>query len=109
MQKGLVMGKTIRINGRSFPSAVAIAAQARDTRDKYSPRDVVADEDDASFIAALFKAHPDYEAKMAGRELSHFEVRTYQYQTRAFFAVFTSGELVDFSFLRAAKGAFETM
>jgi hypothetical protein len=78
----------------------------RKIRDAYMPGEQVRDPDHATSVAALFKAHPDFEMKRAGRELSHFEVRAYKYQTRAFFAVFTNGEFIDFSFKKAVNQLF---
>ena len=42
------------------------------------------------------------------RSISHFEIRTYQFQTRALFVVFTDGTFINFSFMKATKNLFNS-
>lgn len=46
----------------------------------------------------IFALHPEYPAKLAGREISHFEVHPNKGGSRCFHACFTNGENVHFSF-----------
>jgi hypothetical protein len=56
--------------------------------------------DDAD-LRAILALHPDRDAKLAGQEVSHFEVRDFVYKKRSFFLIRMDGSAVDFSFQRS--------
>lgn len=96
------MDDTINFCGERYHSKASLIRRTRAVRDQYEPGDRVNSEHEL-FVMALLLKHPDYQAKSSGREISHFEVRRYKYQTRAFFVVFADGSTVDFSFMKSIK------
>jgi len=96
------MDDTIDFCGERHHSKASLVRRTRAVRDQYEPGDRVKSEHEI-FIMALLLKHPDYQEKISGREISHFEVRRYKYQTLAFFIVFADGSAADFSFMKSIK------
>src|SRR4051794_677635 len=90
----------IKFHGEVFKSKAELIRRTRKVRDRYIGKPRV-DAVDEPFVAALFAANPGYREKVAGRRVSHFEVRTYIKGTDSFFAVFTDGSFIDFSFYKS--------
>lgn len=100
------MKKQIHFCGRNYNSKASLVRRARAVRDDYEPNGRVKEENE-HFVLALLLKHPDYQAKVGGREVSHFEVRGHKFQTRAFYIVFVDRSAIDFSFMKSINAIFD--
>jgi hypothetical protein len=91
--------------GKIYNSREALIRTVDAIRRKYEVGHAIEGADD-DIVTAVFDLHPDREEKTAGRAISHYEVRTYKFGTRAFFVVFTDGTSIDFSFEKALRHAY---
>lgn len=57
------------------------------------------------FLAFLFAWHPDYFLKLAGRQITHFEVHSNTGGSRCFHAAFADGSSVHFSYKKCIDRA----
>lgn len=96
---------TLTFQDEVFPTQKTLLGRVQRLRDGYSNGEKIRGAD-SKFVLALFKANPEYRAKLGRRRLSHFEVRVFTYQTRGFFAIFSDGTFVDFSFKKSIKRLF---
>ncbi|MFA1538596.1 DCL family protein [Actinomadura monticuli] len=98
------------VGATEYPSKSAVQAKCREILAKYpgDPNAVpagserIAGPDDVEFIEALIASHPDVEEKI-GVGIDHFEVRYYDYGTRAVCLVRIDGSDTDISLPWAVK------
>src|SRR4051812_36560744 len=95
----------ISFQGEIFASRIELLNRVQWLRDRYAPGERLSGAHQ-EFVAALFAANPGYPEKSRGRCVSHFEVRAYKFQTRAFFVFFTDGSIIDFSFKKSIECLF---
>jgi len=99
------MRKPLKIGAYSFPSKSSAIQTTRKILHRYDLKSPVTNEEDASFLTALFACHPDYAEKKAGRTIARFEVHPNKGGTRCFYAVFADSGMIDFSYKLAIDGA----
>jgi Protein of unknown function (DUF3223) len=87
--------------------AKAIKA-AQQVRDRHPLKTPIRDIADHEFIDSLFRKHPGYESKVAGRTVSHYEVHPNVGGSHCFYAIFVGGGMIDFSFHKAIEAAATT-
>jgi len=92
------MRKPKKFGPYSFRSQTDLIAAIRAILHRYGLKQRVTNPEEARFLNELFKNHPEYVEKVAGRTISHFEVHPYIHGSRCFFVIFYEGGMIDFSF-----------
>ncbi len=97
------MPKPLVIDGIRFASQSAALSHVQGILYKYQLHQRLVGQD-ATFVRALFDRHPERDAKMAGQDIDHFEIREQQYGTRSFVLVRADGSSDDFAINKALRG-----
>lgn len=93
------------IGSITFPNQSQALSFFKKMLSKYSPEDVVSDED-SKHLAELVKRHPEYSEKL-GNGLHHFEVMRAEYNSQCFGIVRRDGSRVDVSYKVCVRGRSE--
>ena len=99
------MAKHVNFSKYRFASQAKAVKAAQLVRDRHPLKTPIRDKADHEFIDALFHQHPDYETKIDGRTVSHYEVHTNVGSSHCFYAIFVGGGMIDFSFHKAIEAA----
>jgi hypothetical protein len=91
-------GKPVSLETISFDTRALALEFFKAMLNRYIPGETVSNED-TPHLAALFKQHPDYLAKV-GCGVAHFEVMPGDYGSQCFCAVRNDGSREEFSYKR---------
>lgn len=99
------MATAVQFSKHEFGSKAKALKATQQVRDRHPVKVPIRDKADHEFIDALFRQHPDYETKVAGRTVSHYEVHPNIGGSHCFYAIFVGGGMIDFSFHKAIEAA----